>query len=100
HCRKETIAMKRLLVTGVFLGVILFSAPGALAQTAPPLTLTGETLHSAGASTFTITASCNPAGTSTFSYQTSGLATGPYTGTYTETGTVTVGPQPIVPGVP
>ena len=91
--------MKGLIVATVFLGVILVSAPGAMAQTAPPLTLTGETLHSAGASTFTTTASCNPNGTSTFSYQTSGIATGPYTGTYTETGTVTVGPQPIVPGV-
>src|SRR5256885_5935224 len=89
--------MKGLIVAMVFLGVILVSAPGAMAQTAPPLRLTGETLSSAGASTFTTSASCNPNGTSTFSYQTSGAATGPYTGTYTETGTVTVGPQPIVP---
>src|SRR5256714_9908597 len=89
--------MKGLIVATVFLGVILVSAPGAMAQTAPPLRLTGETLSSAGASTFTTSASCNPNGTSTFSYHTSGIATAPYTGTYTETGTVTVGPQPIRP---
>src|SRR2546423_15609038 len=91
--------MKGLLVATVFLGVILVSAPGAMAQTAPPLRLTGETLSSAGASTFTTSASCNPNGTSTFSYQTSGVATGPYPGTYTETGSVTVGPHAIITGV-
>jgi hypothetical protein len=36
---------------------------------------------------------CNPTGDSTFTFEVSGVATGPYPGTFTETGTVTVGPQ-------
>lgn len=73
---------------------MLFVAPAVHAQAAPP-TLTGESLT--GTNTIT-SASCNPDGTSTFSYSASGAAAGPYVGTFTETGTVTVGPQPIPPG--
>ena len=90
--------MKGLAVAGLLLGLTLLSAPAVGAQTAPP-TLTGEVLTSSGPTTFTTSATCDPSGTSTFSYQTSGVATGPYPGTYTETGTVTLGPQPIQPGV-
>jgi len=75
----------------------------AAAQTVAP-TLTGETLLSgvfAGGtgSTVVTSESCNPSGTSSFSYQTSGIATGPYPGKYTEQGTVTMGPQ-MFPGTP
>ena len=90
--------MKALVSAALLLGSMLVSAPAVMAQ-APPPTLTGETLNSSGTATMTTSASCNPDGTSTFTYQTSGIATGPYAGTYTETGTVTLGPQPIKPGV-
>jgi hypothetical protein len=36
---------------------------------------------------------CDPAGSSTFTFTVSGDATGPYPGTFTESGSVTIGPQ-------
>ena len=76
----------------------------ASAAAVPPPTLTGETLLGglftpAASSVVVTSASCNPDGTSTFTYQASGPASGPYIGTYSETGTVTMGPQTI-PGPP
>ncbi len=60
----------------------------AAAATLPP-TLTGEGLGAPP----TVTASCNPAGTSTITFDvTNGVATGPYPGTFTAHGTVTLGP--------
>src|SRR4051794_26076238 len=88
---------------GVTAALSLFVATAA-AQ-APPPTLTGETLVGGvfappGMSSLVVTsASCNPSGNSTFTYQASGPAGPPYVGTYTETGTVTIGPQTI-PGTP
>jgi hypothetical protein len=88
---------------GVTAALSLFVAT-ASAQTPPP-TLTGETLLGGlfappGTSSLVVTlSSCNPSGTSTFTYQASGPAGPPYVGTYTETGTVTIGPQTI-PGTP
>ena len=71
----------------------------AASAAAPPPTLTGETLlggllaPAAASSVVVTSASCNPGGTSTFTYQASGPASLPYAGTYSETGTVTIGPQ-------
>ncbi len=90
---------------GATVGALLLSIASASAQIPPP-TLTGETLLAGlfvpppGTSSVVVTsASCNPSGTSTFTYQASGPAAGPYPGTFTETGTVSMGPQNI-PGTP
>ena len=45
-----------------------------------------------------LTHTCDANGTSTISYSVTGDATGPYLGTFVETGTVTIGPQNLVPG--
>lgn len=69
------------------------AAPNAGAKPAPPApppSLSGEAF--AGTPTIT-SASCNPAGNSTFTYHIEGGAFGPYPGTFEETGTVVVGPQ-------
>lgn len=66
--------------------------------------LTGERLDAGpafsflGATTFAITADCNPAGQSTVSYTATGRSIGPFAGTFTETGTLTIGPQYTDPG--
>jgi hypothetical protein len=85
--------------SGAVLVPLALSAPAIAAQVPPP-TLTGESFAAglfttpAGQGSITLTsASCDPAGTSTLSYQVSGPAAGPYPGTFTETGTVTMGPQ-------
>src|SRR5206468_3150257 len=76
----------------------------ASAQTPPP-TLTGETFLGGvfappGTSSVEVTsASCDPSGTSTFTYRVSAPTEGPYVGTYNETAPVTIGPQ-TVPGTP
>lgn len=85
------------------LALVALSSPGVLAQTLPP-TLTGETFlggqFAPGTSSVVVTsASCNPSGTSTFTYSATGPSSGPYTGTYSETGTATIGPQTF-PGTP
>lgn len=87
--------MRRLLPASALLAcAIVLSLPTISAQIVPPPTLTGETLNAGfGSQTFSTSSSCDPSNTSTFSYQTSGTATGPYPGTFIETGTVTIGPQ-------
>jgi hypothetical protein len=70
----------------------VFAAP---ASAAVPATLSGEIFSDnpgEGSSSIT-SASCNPTGTSTFSFEASGPAIGPYPGTFTEAGTITIGPQ-------
>jgi hypothetical protein len=71
----------------------------AQAQTTPPSPrpLGGENLfvpinNQEGYKT-TITGTCNPEGTSTLTFEATGVATGPYVGTFTEKGTVTLGPR-------
>jgi hypothetical protein len=71
--------------------LVLFPATTALADVAPP-TLTGEQFVDP---TPTVTTACDVNGTSTISFSSSGVATGPYPGTYTEVGTATLGPQPF-----
>jgi hypothetical protein len=86
-------------VTATWTALVLVAAMPAGA--APP-SLDGEIFsNNPGEGTSTITAaSCNPSGTSTFSWSASGPAIGPYPGTFTESGTVTLGPQvsPSTPG--
>ena len=69
---------------------LLLTALSAAAQTSTPPLLTGEIFT---ISPLTVTANCNPAGTSTVSYTVSGTATGPYPGSYSENGTFTIGPE-------
>jgi hypothetical protein len=82
---------RRLVV--VVAGVALATAAVASAKQSPPAappSLSGTSF--AGSPTIT-SASCNPAGNSTFSYHVAGISFGVYSGTYDETGVVTVGPQ-------
>lgn len=78
-------------LTAVTLGVA--GAPSATAADLPP-TLMGEQLNDP---TPTLTVDCHPDGTSTISFEAEGVATGPYPGSFTETGTATIGPQPLDP---
>jgi hypothetical protein len=57
--------------------------------------LTGETLITSGAGdpgTSQATGTCDPLGTSTFTFEVTGVAVGPYPGTFVERGTFTLGP--------
>lgn len=84
--------MRRMLLVSLVAGMVV-SLPGSAARAAtPPPTLTGETFT---ISPPTVTAHCDPTGTSTVSYTVSGVAVGPYPGTYSETGTLTIGPQTL-----
>ncbi len=101
---KVSITGAALLAVGCSVAVLELCVPAASAQAAPP-TLTGESFAAglfttpAGLGSIAVTsASCNPAGNSSFSYQVSGPATGPYPGAFTETSTVTMGPQNIGSG--
>ena len=69
--------------------LLVFPATTALADVAPP-TLSGEQFLDPAP---TISASCDVNDTSTISFSSSGVATGPYPGTYSEVGTATLGPQ-------
>src|SRR4051794_12463448 len=88
---RRVTAMRRaffgmLILIGVVALALLSGRAGA--ETTPP-TLTGEFFSDQNVEV--INATCNPGGTSTISYYTTGTAVGPYPGTYTESGTVTVG---------
>jgi hypothetical protein len=82
----------RRAIAGAVVAAAVFAAP---ASAAVPATLSGEIFsNNPGEGSSSITsASCDPSGTSTFSFEASGPAVGPYPGTFTETGTVTLGPQ-------
>lgn len=79
--------MRRLLVLLAVVAVVAL-APPAAADTLPP-TLSGEIFS--GSPVETVTASCDPSGTSTVTFYSTGVAVGPYPGTYTESGTATIG---------
>jgi hypothetical protein len=103
---KRTIAIKRRRIAAALMRASIPALASLLAVSAyartssdggtptPILPLTGETLTGTPVTT---SATCNPAGTSTFTYAVSGVAAGPYPGTFTETGTATIGSQ-ISPG--
>jgi hypothetical protein len=64
--------------------------------------LTGETLLASELGTpgtSTVSGTCNPLGTSTFTFAVTGEAFGPYPGTFTESGTITLGPFGIGPSI-
>src|SRR5918996_3161248 len=88
--------MKYLRVWAMLAVAVATSGWGvfASAASAAPPTLTGETFTAAP----DITATCNPNGTSTVTFNASGVATGPYPGTFTEVGVATIGPQVLSPG--
>ena len=94
--RRRGVVATTLSLLASTVAVLALDVPVSSAQVPPP-TLTGETflggLFTTEPSTLVTSASCDPTGTSTFTYQATGPAAGPYVGTYTETGTVTIGPQ-------
>ena len=94
----------RIVITGAAALALVAGGTAAAAQV-PPSTLAGESFAAglfttpAGLGSIAVTSdNCNPAGSSSFSYQVSGPAAGPYPGTFTETSTVTMGPQNISGG--
>lgn len=78
-------------------------ATGSGGGSAAPLT--GETLITSelgDPGTSEVSGTCNPLGTSTFTFEVTGVAFGPYPGTFTESGTMSFGPfgvigEPIFP---
>jgi hypothetical protein len=70
------------------LGPSVIGSSASAAQSAPPPTLTGETLS--GGTGVESGVFCQNTGS--FSFTVSGTATGPYSGTFTETGSGTVNP--------
>lgn len=91
---------KRFRAGGLFVAVCLsalFSVPAALANGSDQelVPLTGETLitsEAGGQGTSQVDGTCNPLGTSTFTFTVTGVAVGPFPGTFVETGTFTIGP--------
>jgi hypothetical protein len=90
-------------VAVLILSLLAVAAPAA-GLAAPPATLDGETLvsHSQIGGTLTTSGTCDPAGTSTFTFAAEGSARAPeggkpYEGTYTESGTFTLGPATAQP---
>jgi hypothetical protein len=81
--------VRRVLPFVLCVAALAAFAARAQAQTLPP-TLTGEFFSDVDVQM--IGGTCDPSGTSTITYYTSGVATGPYPGTYTESGTATIGP--------
>jgi len=86
--------MPRFAAVLVVLAMLLVIPSVGEAQTTPRPTLDGELLEDPAP---TVNATCNPDGTSTITFEASGVATGPFPGTFTETGTATVGPQTLPP---
>jgi hypothetical protein len=89
----------RALLLVALLAAAAVAAPIASSdETAAGPTLQGENLL-APFSGVTVTSTCEENGTSTVTYQASGVATGPFPGTFTAQGTITIGPQttPVIP---
>ena len=80
--------------------LLLVAAPVEAASGKPPSAvapLTGETLLASeigSPGTSSVSGTCNPLGTSNFTFTITGGASGPYPGTFSETGTVTLGGVP------
>ena len=80
------------LAVAVWLAALI-TVPVASAATVAPLT--GETLITSEAGdpgTSELSGTCDPLGTSTFTFLVTGVAVGPYAGTFVEEGTFTAGP--------
>lgn len=81
---------RSLRLGGAALAAGVCLALPAAAGAATVITLTGETLQSSLAtSSGTVNCATSPTGTSTMTYDVTGVAAGPYPGTFHETGTVT-----------
>jgi hypothetical protein len=105
--RRVSRASSRSVVLGlVVVGVaVLFVLAFPVAAAASSASLSGEALDTAfevigdiaaapvGFGPQVSSASCNPAGTSSFSFTASGAALGPYPGTFTASGSVSIGPE-------
>jgi hypothetical protein len=98
HVKALTVALAIALATSLLILVGPLAKP-ANTQTVAPPTLTGETLTAVEPPSpqdlpepISVTANCNPSGTSTIEYEATGTAVGPYPGTFTESGTFTLGP--------
>ena len=87
--RNAVVGLVAVLAASTFVAAAAAAKP---APPPPPPPLTGTAF--AGTPTIT-SSSCNPAGTSTFSYYVTGASVGPYTGVFEERGTVVIGPQPL-----
>jgi hypothetical protein len=85
--RRRLTAGLLLILAGTPLGLLM---PRAVAQV-PPGVMTGETLESQALAA-RIVGTCDPTGTSTFTFDISGVAAGPYPGTFIESGSFTIGP--------
>lgn len=95
--------VRRLLVLGAAIAATCLALlPGEARAAAGPLD--GESLAALFATERADPApppsTCDPAGNSTLYFGATGTAAGPYPGTFTETGTITVGPQTLVPPAP
>lgn len=87
------------IAIGCSVAALVLGVPAAAAQVPPPTLNLESFVAGPGAGSIAVTsATCNPAGNSSFSYKVSGPASTPYPGTFTETGTVTMGPQNIPNG--
>lgn len=84
HSRSLLRAGASIAIAGLAWPVVAATA----ASGTPPPTLTGEFFLGAPS----VSATCNPTGTSSISFSVSGSAVGPYAGTFTETGAATIGP--------
>jgi hypothetical protein len=85
--------MRRTSSAAIVLAVAALVVPAALgAPPAPPPTLSGEQLVATLTPT-TVHARCDPAGGSTLTVATGGVALGPYPGTWSGVITVKIGPQ-------
>src|SRR5918997_2123520 len=82
---------KLLLTLCVLAAVAAALVSPASAQTGA--TLEGEILYNAQITDLTVSATCDPSGTSTVTIQSTGNAVGPYFGTFEETAVVTIGPH-------
>jgi hypothetical protein len=91
---KQSIKASVLALLAVASLMTPMSAPGANAAGTPSLMFE----HFFGSFLDPAQPACDTSSTSTVTYTESGPADGPYPGTYTETGTFTIGPQPV-PGL-
>jgi hypothetical protein len=86
---------KRFRVGGLAVAVCLAAVICVPVASAAVASLTGETLITSEAGdpgTSELSGTCDPLGTSTFTFRVTGVAVGPYAGTFVEEGTFTVGP--------
>jgi hypothetical protein len=87
--------MRRVLLA-LLVVVLSILVPASASAQGPP-TLNGETLPAvdpgAGQATVTVTGECNVDGTSTLTYDASGIALGPYPGPFHAQGTATISAQ-------